>query len=432
MTTDTDMAWIDAALMGARPQAIGALLRHFRDLDAAEEAFQDASLRALQHWPKNGPPRDPATWLVFVGRNANALAGRGEIAGLEVPADDGDLDAGHYRDDVLRLLFLCCHDDLPATQQIAVALRVVCGLSVKQIARAFLVSEEVMQQRITRAKARIADTSVPFDVPTPADRAARLEAVASVLYLIFNEGYSASGSTAALRISLCDDAIRLSRSLLRLFPGETELMGLTALMLFQHSRSAARFDDSGEIVLLDDQDRSLWDRKAINEGLALLDKASRHDKPGPYRIQAAIASMHARAARPEDTQWEEIDRLYAILETLVPSPVITLNRVVAVSKVRGPDAALAMLLPLASSLGSYFHFHGVRGGLLMQLGRDAEAKEALDKAISLANSPAEAAHIRMHLDRLVKDAEARGKTALGLASSKAAKGRSKPRTKPGD
>jgi RNA polymerase sigma-70 factor (ECF subfamily) len=413
----TDMAWIDAALTSARPQAVGALLRYFRDLDIAEEAFQDACLRALKNWTQNGPPRDPTAWLIMVGRNAaiDGVRRRGKHTELPDEAQISDLDdaedqladrldGSQYRDDVLRLLFICCHPDLPATQQIALALRIVSGLSVKQIARAFLVGESAMEQRITRAKGRVAKADVPFEAPGPIERAERLAAVAAMVYLVFNEGYSAPAGSDTARSSLSGEAIRLARLLLRLFPTEPEIMGLTALLLLQHSRAAARFDPQGEVILLDDQDRGLWNATMIAEGLALIDKAMRHRQRGPYQVQAAIAALHARAARPEDTDWGQIDLLYGALEQLQPSPVITLNRAVAVSKVRGPEAALEMIAPLADRLSGYFHFFGVRGGLLLQLGRDGEAREAFDQAIALANTPAEAAFIRGRLDRLAKDA----------------------------
>ncbi|TKD44036.1 MAG: RNA polymerase sigma factor [Mesorhizobium sp.] len=417
----TDLTWISTAISTARPQVMGALLRYFRDLDAAEEAFQDACLRALKNWPTNGPPRDPAAWLIFVGRNSGIDAVRKRAKQAPLPEEDQisdledaetdiaeRLDGAHYRDDILRLLFICCHPDLPATQQIAVALRIVSGLSVRQIARAFLVGESAMEQRITRAKARIADAGVPFETPGAVERSERLAAVAAMVYLIFNEGYSTNSGEAPARAPLCEEAIRLARLLLRLFQTEPEIMGLTALLLLQHARAPARFDENGEIVLLEDQDRSLWSRKMIDEGLALVDKALRHQKPGPYQVQAAIAALHARAAKPEDTDWNEIDLLYGLLEQMQPSPVVTLNRAVAVAKVRGPEAALAMIEPLEQRLSGYFHFFGLKGGLLMQLGRDEEARIAFDRAIALANTAAEAAHIRMHIDRLMKEGAARG------------------------
>ncbi|MCW2236847.1 RNA polymerase sigma factor [Azospirillum canadense] len=413
-----DIAWIDAAFTAARPQALGALLRYFRDLDTAEEAFQDACLRALDSWPRNGPPRDPVAWLILVGRNA-ALDGvrrRNRLESLpdeEALSDLGDaesdmaerLDGSHYRDDILRLLFICCHPDLPSTQQIALALRIVSGLSVKQIARAFLVGESAMEQRITRAKARVSAAAVPFETPGAVERAERLSAVAAMIYLIFNEGYSANAVVDRGRAPLCDEAIRLARLLLRLFPAEPEIMGLAALMLLQHARTPARADAEGNAVLLEDQDRSLWNRPMIVEGLALIDKAMRHRRPGPYQVQAAIAALHARAQQAADTDWAQIDRLYATLERLQPSPVVTLNRAVAVSKLRGAAEALAMIEPLAPRLSGYFFFFGARGAFLHQLGRTEEAREAFNRAIALANTPAEAAHIRMHLDRLVADVQ---------------------------
>jgi RNA polymerase sigma-70 factor (ECF subfamily) len=411
-----DIGWIDAVLTAARPQAVGALLRYFRDLDTAEEAFQEACLRALKTWPQNGPPRDAAAWLIFVGRNAAMDDVRRRAKQVALPdeaaiSDLGDaeseladrLDGEQYRDDILRLLFVCCHPELPATQQIALALRIVCGLSVKQIARAFLVGETAMEQRITRAKARVGGAGLPFETPGAVERAERLGTVAAMIYLVFNEGYSARADETATRGTLAEEGIWLVRLLLRVFPQEPEVMGLAALMLLQQARAAARFDDKGGIILLDDQDRSLWDGKRIAEGLALIDKAMRHRRPGPYQVQAAIAALHARARRAEDTDWAQIDLLYANLERLQPSPVVTLNRAVAVNKVRGPAAALEMIEPLGARLSSYFYFHGVKGTLLQQLDRRAEARAAFDRAIALANTPAEAAHIRQHLDNLDKE-----------------------------
>jgi RNA polymerase sigma-70 factor, ECF subfamily len=396
---------------------MAALLRYFRDLDIAEEAFQEASLRALRNWPDKGPPRDPTAWLIFVGRNAALDSVRRKAREAPLPQEvlisdledaEADLaerlDGADYRDDVLRLLFICCHPDLPATQQIALALRIVCGLSVAEIARAFLVGESAMEQRITRAKAKVAKAGTPFETPGAVERAERLAAVMAMVYLLFNEGYSASGGEASLRSGLCDEAIRLGRLLLRLFPAEPEVMGLTALMLLQHARVQARYDAEGAIILMEDQDRTRWNGPMIAEGLALIDKAVRHRQPGAYQIQAAIAALHARAPRPADTDWPQIAGLYQALEHHMPSPVVTLNRAVAVSKTEGAEAALALIEPLAERLAAYFHFHGVRGAMLLELGRSAEAREAFDRAISLARTPAEAAHIRQHIDRLQADA----------------------------
>jgi RNA polymerase sigma-70 factor (ECF subfamily) len=414
----TDLGWIEGAITAARPQAMAALLRYFRDMDAAEEAFQDACLRALKSWPKNGPPRDPTAWLIMVGRNAAIDAVRKTSRETVLPPEDllsdledaeaeaaERLDGSHYRDDVLRLLFICCHPDLPATQQIALALRIVSGLSVREIARAFVVGEAAMEQRITRAKARIGAGDAPFEAPGPIERAERFAAVAAMIYLVFNEGYSASGKALEAKGGLCDEAIRLARLLLRLFPAEPEMMGLTALLLLQHARSEARFAADGQAILLEDQDRSLWNRKMIGEGLALIDKALLKRAPGPYQVQSAIAAMHARAIRPEDTDWAGIDALYAALEIMQPSPVVTLNRAVATAKVRGPEAALAMIEPLGARLDGYFHFHGARGAFLLQAGHKDQARQAFDRAIALANTAAEAASIRQYLDRVTAEAE---------------------------
>jgi len=310
------------------------------------------------------------------------------------------LDNAHYRDDILRLMFICCHPDLPATQQIALALRIVSGLSVKEIAAAFLVNEKAMEQRITRAKRRVMDADVPFEAPGPAERAERVGAVAAMIYLLFNEGYSASGGEVHLRAPLCEEAIRLARLLLRLYPSEPEIMGLLALMLLQHARTPSRLDAEGNIVLLENQDRTRWNREQIGEGLALIDKAVRHRAPGPYQIQAAIAALHDQAPNAEATDWTQISLLYLTLERMTPSPVITLNRAVAVFKASGAKQALELVKPLEDRLGSYFYFHGVHGALLKELGQVDEARQAFNKAISLARTPAEAAHIRQQLDAL--------------------------------
>jgi RNA polymerase sigma-70 factor, ECF subfamily len=406
-----DLAHIDVAILGARPKAIAALLRYFRDLDTAEEAFQEACLRALQTWPHKGPPRDPTAWLVMVGRNAALDTKRrtrslGPLPDADALTDARDdltperLDESHYGDDILRLLFVCGHPTLPATQQIALALRIVSGLTVEQIAKAFLVSPAAMEQRITRAKRAIAELGVGFDAPGAAERRTRLEAVSTMIYLIFNEGYGSTPDTAAVRESLADEAIRLGRLLLSLFPTDPEVFGLLALMLLQHSRAPARFDANGEIVLLDEQDRSRWNRTLIDEGRLLLERAAVYQSPGPYQVQAAIAALHARATRPEETSWKEIDSLYQVLELMQPSPVVTLNRAVAVWKLQGPEAALEMIEPLRSELDAYFYLHGLRGTLLKELKRVDEARDALSRAIALANSIEEAKLIRRELDSL--------------------------------
>ncbi|MGC3982959.1 MAG: RNA polymerase sigma factor [Steroidobacteraceae bacterium] len=412
-----DLAWIDTALTAARPQVLAALLRYFRNLDTAEEAFQEASLRAIQKWPLNGPPRDAAAWLIMVGRNFAVDQSRHNRRNQALPddelisdLDDAEselaerLDNSQYRDDILRLLFICCHPELPATQQIALALRLVSGLTVAEIARAFLVGDSAMEQRITRAKRAVMQAGLPFETPGAVERSERLGAVAAMLYLLFNEGYSATGGEQQVRTSLCDEAIRLTRLLLRLFAGEPEIMGLLALMLLQHARTPARVDAEGHIVLLEQQNRSLWNQEMIGEGLAMVDKALRHRRPGPYQVQAAIAALHDRAATAAETDWQEINVLYAVLERQQPSPVITLNRAVAMSKAQGegmgPAAALQLIEPLADKLAGYFHYFGVKGALHLQLGEKDQARQAFDRAIALAHTPAEAAHIRMHLDSL--------------------------------
>jgi RNA polymerase sigma-70 factor, ECF subfamily len=412
----TDAGWISAILTGARPQAVAALLRYFRDLDVAEEAFQEACLRALKAWPRNGPPRDAAAWLIMVGRNAGIDGVRRKTRERPLPPEEAlsdlsdaeatlveGIDEADYRDDILRLLFICCHPSLRATQQIALALRIVSGLSVARIARAFLVSEAAMEQRITRAKRAVAAAQVPFETPGAVERGERLGLVAAMVYLLYNEGYTTDVAEHGARAPLCAEAIRLGRLLLRLFPTEPEIMGLLALLLLQHARAPARFEANGGAVLLEEQDRNLWDQTLIAEGLALVDKAVRHRRPGPYQAQAAIAALHARAARAADTDWAGIEQLYAALELMQPSPVVTLNRAVAVSKVRGPAAALALIEPLGAALGGYFYFHGARGAFLLELGRDAEARDAFGRAIALANTAAEAAQIRDRIDQLTGD-----------------------------
>lgn len=409
-----EAAWLAATLSAARPRVVGALLRHFRDLELAEDSFQEASVRALERWPRKGAPRDPVAWLVLVARNfaidGSRRAGRSEpLPPEESAAEPGDpeadlvarIEVADFRDDVLRLLFLCCHPELAAAQQIALALRVVSGLAVKEIARSFLVTESAMEQRITRAKRTIAQHPLPLEAPGEDERRRRLGTVSAVLYLLFNEGYSASGGDAQVRAPLCDEAIRLARLLVSLFPSNGEVLALNALFSLQHSRTPARLTSEGEIALLDAQDRTRWDRELIAEGLALLEKARFHGgAAGPYALQASIAAAHARAALPEHTDWREIERSYAELERLQPSPVIRLNRAVAVARVRGAEEALVLLEPLAGQLARYFHFHGARGALLRDLGRVDEARAALARALTLANTLQEASFIRAQLDSL--------------------------------
>lgn len=407
---------LDAILAAARPQVVAALTRRFRDLDRAEEGYQTACLRALASWPGKGRPRDPVAWLILVGRNAviDELRRESRHAPLEAelteaPLADAEaaaiarLEAEDYRDDILRLLFICCRPELPRSDQLALALKVVAGLSVQEIARAFLVRPKAMEQRLTRAKRKAAAAGISFDTPSVAERAQRLAAVSTLLYLMFNEGYSSAGNGAHLRAALCEDAIRLQRLLLRLFPGQSEVMGLLALCLFQHARARARLDTEGRIVLLEDQDRGLWDRYLIAEGRVLIEKALLKGRPGPYQIQAAIAGVHCAAAAPEATDWVEIERLYRALEQAQPSPVVTLNRAVAVAQLDGPAAALALIEPLAGALEGYLYFHGARAAWLEELGRVPEAAEAYGRALALCTTPAETAHLKARLAALKEE-----------------------------
>jgi RNA polymerase sigma-70 factor, ECF subfamily len=400
---------------------MAALLRYFRDLETAEEAYQEACVKALRMWQAKGPPRDPVAWLIMVGRNAGIDGTRRRSRLLPLPAEETlsdlsdaeeamarSMDEAHFRDDILRLLFMCCHPALPPAQQIALALRVVSGLSVRQIARAFLVGEAAMEQRITRAKARIARAEIPFEPPDGAERERRLARVSATIYLLFNEGYTTEVARSAARAALCTEAIRLARVLLKAFPTEPEVTGLAALLLLQHAHAPARFAADGSPVLLEEQDRSLWNGRLIDEGLALLDKAMRHRRPGPYQVQAAIAALHARAPTAAETDWEQIDHLYGTLERMTPSPVVTLNRAVAVQKARGSAQALAMIDPLAAQLAGYSWFHGARGAFLRELGRTAEARAAFQQALTLAGTPSLALHLREQLDRLAAEEQEPG------------------------
>lgn len=411
-----DVADFAAMLTGARPQAMAALLRYFRDLDRAEDAFQEASLRAMRNWPEKGPPRDPVAWLVFVGRNAVVDGLRRQARQVALPAEEtlsdledhetavaARLDEADYRDDILRLMFICAHPELPPTQQVALALRIVSGLSVAEIASAFLAKEKAVEQRITRAKRKVMDAAIPFEAPDAVERAQRLSAVAAMIYLIFNEGYSASGGDSHIRKGLCDEAIRLGRLVLRLYPSDPEIMGLLALMLLTHARMPARLDAHGVIVLLEEQDRSLWNRALIAEGLALVEKAARHRTAGTYQLQAAISALHASARTADETDWRGIALVYRRLEELQPSPVVRLNRAVAVFKADNAAQALELIEPLRDQLAGYFHFHGVHGALLKELGQHDAAREAFNRAIALARTPAEAQHIRQRLDELSEE-----------------------------
>jgi RNA polymerase sigma-70 factor (ECF subfamily) len=387
-----------AIVKESRPRALAALMRSFRDLDMAEDLYQEACLRAAERWRHDGLPRDPTAWLITVARNAGLDRIRKNsrnspldaAAVLEAKAPDGDIqaetaeaiDRREFRDDVLRLMFLCCHPELKAHEQLALALRVVAGFSVEEIARAFVVTPDTMQRRLSRAKLRAADTATKLATPGLVERAERLAAVQTMIYLMFNEGYGAAGGDEHIRHALCDEAIRLARLLLDLFPAQVELMGLLALCLLQHARAPARIDAQDRLVSLETQDRSLWDRTKIAEGRMLVEKALLHGRPGPLQVQAAIAAVHCAADKAEDTDWAEIERLYGALEMLAPSPVARLNRAVAVAMLNGPQPALAMLDPLTDELKRYRPYHSVRAAFLEESGDVAAAIEALEEALA--------------------------------------------------
>jgi RNA polymerase sigma-70 factor (ECF subfamily) len=408
-------AWLSTHLKAARPRALAALNRVFEDIDLAEDAFQEASLKALKSWSPDQLPTDTVAWLIVAGRNAGIDAlrkrRRETLAAPEdlEPAFDGahpedrlseDIDHAIYRDDVLRLFFTCCHPVLRKDQQIALALKVVAGLTVEEVARAFLVQPKTMEQRITRAKKKLQAARLAYEVPDASGRAERLSAVANAIYLVFNEGYSASHGPALIRETLCEEAIRLARLLVRLFPEVPELRGLLALCLIQHSRRHARLGPDGQAVTLEDQDRLRWDRKPIAEGNVLLEAALRRPRPGPFQIEAAIAATHARAASYDQTDWHEIERLYRALEILRPSPVVALNRAVVLAKLMGPEEGLERLQPLAAPLERYPGFHMVKASLLSELGRHDEARNAYSEALALAGTDVERDHIRQRLDNL--------------------------------
>lgn len=397
-------SWLEARFAEVRPRALAALTRQFRDIEVAEEAFSASCLKALQIWPNRGLPRDPLAWLLTVGRNAGVdslrkSARAADLVTIEAPLEPTEddiidlVDAAGLRDDVLRLLFICCHPDLSPQDQSALALRIVAGLSVAEIARTFLINPRAMEQRLTRAKRIVGGADVPFETPDLIERHKRLRAVSLMIYLMFNEGWSASAGSHQIKAPLCKEAIRSARLLLDLFPGVSELMGLLALLLLQHSRRKARMDSDGDLVMLDEQDRTLWDQSMIAEARILLDKALRHATPGPYQIQAAIAAVHAGAQRAEDTDWSEIERLYAALTIIEPTPVVRLNHAAAIAEVHGAHAGLAKLEALTDELGSYRWFHTTRAALLMKTKDFHGAKAAFESALALDPTEPERRHL---------------------------------------
>ncbi|MEE4011082.1 RNA polymerase sigma factor [Roseibium sp. FZY0029] len=408
-------AWLSTHLRAARPRVLAALNRVFGDIDLAEDAFQEASLRALKTWSPDQMPGDPVSWLIVAGRNAGVdalrkrkretLTAPDDLAPLSKgphPEDDltQSLDHSVYRDDILRLLFTCCHPVLRRDQQIALSLKIVAGLTVEEIARAFLVQPKTMEQRITRAKKRLQAANLTYEEPDRSARSERLSAVANAIYLIFNEGYCASQGEELIREPLCEEAIRLARLIVRLFPEEPELRGLLALCLVQHSRRSARLSEDGSAITLEDQDRSLWDRTLIAEGNVLLEAALLKARPGPFQIEAAIAATHTQAATYARTDWAEIDRLYRALQHIRPSPVVALNRAVVQAKLKGSLEALGSLEKLASSLERYPNFHVVRATFLQDLGRYEEALAGFRTALDFAGTDVDRAHILKKMNGL--------------------------------
>jgi RNA polymerase sigma-70 factor, ECF subfamily len=393
-------------------RVVATLIRMTRDWDLAEECAQDAFALALERWGRDGVPRRPGAWLTTTARNraldrfrrgATEAAKLQELAVLSPPDDPEDQgDESGVSDDRLRLIFTCCHPALPLEARVALTLRTLAGLTVDEIARAFLVAEPTMAKRLVRAKSKIRNAGIPYRVPPAHLLPERTGGVLAVLYLLFNEGYAASAGPDLVRQALCTEAIRLTRTLATLMPDEPEALGLLALMLLQHSRRAARVDDAGDLVTLEEQDRLLWDASEIEEGLGLLDDALRHDSAGYYQLQAAIAACHAIAQDAADTDWARIAVLYGRLAEVAPSPVVDLNRAVAVAMADGPAAGLELVgeLEASGTLAGYHLLPATRADLLRRLDRRSEAAAAYREALELAATDAERRYLTRRLDEM--------------------------------